>query len=86
MRALPAGVHDWDDAYSVSVFRPASDGERKLGFKQRAVGELVATLSRWAASKNTFEEVNAEGSFGCKVFSMSITEGLFDWLDGVKSH
>jgi hypothetical protein len=54
--ALPSSVHDWDGDYSVSVFRAASDIERKRGFKQRAVEELVNTLTNWAASKNTFEQ------------------------------
>lgn len=54
--ALPSGVHDWDGDYSVSVFRAASGVERKRGFKNRAVEELVNTLSNWAKSKNTFEQ------------------------------
>jgi hypothetical protein len=54
--ALPSSVHDWDDDYSVSVFCAASGVERKRGFKQRALEELVNTLSNWASSKNTFEQ------------------------------
>jgi hypothetical protein len=54
--ALPSSVHDWDGDYSVSVFRAASGVERKRQFKQRAVEELVNTLSNWAASRNTFEQ------------------------------
>ena len=54
--ALPSSVHDWDGPYSVSVFRAASDVARKRECKQRAVEELVNTLSNWAASKNTFEQ------------------------------
>jgi hypothetical protein len=54
--ALPSSVHDWDGDYSVSVFRAASGVERKRQFKERAVEELVNTLSNWAASKNTFEQ------------------------------
>jgi hypothetical protein len=38
------------------VFRRASEVKRKLGFKQQAVEELVATLSQWAVGKNTFEQ------------------------------
>ena len=53
--ALPSSVHDWDGDYSVSVFRAASDVDRKRQFKERAIDELVNTLSNWAASKNTFE-------------------------------
>jgi hypothetical protein len=54
--ALPSSVHDWDGDYSVSVFRAATGVERKRGFKNRAIEELVNTLSNWAKSKNTFEQ------------------------------
>ena len=54
--ALPSSVHDWDGDYSVSVFRAVSGVERKRQFKERAIEELVNTLSNWAASKNTFEQ------------------------------
>jgi hypothetical protein len=54
--ALPSSVHDWDGDYSVSVFRAASGVDRKRQFKERAIDELVNTLSNWAASKNTFEQ------------------------------
>jgi len=54
--ALPSSVHEWDGDYSVSVFRAASDVERKRGFKRRATEELVNTLSAWAKSKQTFEQ------------------------------
>jgi len=54
--ALPSSVHDWDGDYSVSVFRAASGVERKREFKQRAIEELVNTLSNWATSTNTFEQ------------------------------
>jgi hypothetical protein len=54
--ALSSSVHEWDGDYSVSVFRAASDVERKREFKRQAVEELVKTLSTWAASKNTFEQ------------------------------
>jgi hypothetical protein len=54
--ALPSSVHDWDGDYSVSVFRAASSVDRKRQFKERAIDELVNTLSNWAASKNTFEQ------------------------------
>jgi hypothetical protein len=54
--ALPSSVHDWDGDYSVSVFRAASGVERKRQFKERAIEELVNTLSNWAASKNTFAQ------------------------------
>jgi len=54
--ALPSSVHDWDGDYSVSVFRAASGVKRKREFKQRALEELVNTLSNWATSKNTFEQ------------------------------
>jgi len=54
--ALPSSVHDWDGDYSVSVFRAASGVERKREFKQRAIEELVNTLSTWATSENTFEQ------------------------------
>ena len=54
--ALPSSVHDWDGDYSVSVFRAASDVDRKRQFKEQAIDELVNTLSNWAASKNTFEQ------------------------------
>lgn len=54
--ALPSSVHDWDDDYSVSVFRAASGVERKRQFKERAVDELLHTLSNWAESTNSFEQ------------------------------
>jgi hypothetical protein len=54
--ALPSSVHDWDGDYSVSVLRAASGVDRKRRFKERAIDELVNTLSNWAASKNTFEQ------------------------------
>jgi hypothetical protein len=54
--ALQSGVHDWDGDYSVSVFRAASDVRRKRESKQRAIEELLKTLSNWAASTNTFEQ------------------------------
>jgi hypothetical protein len=54
--ALPSSVHDWDDDYSVSVFRPASGIEHKRNFKQLAIETLVNTLSNWATSKATFEQ------------------------------
>ena len=54
--ALPSSVHDWDGYYSVSVFRAASGVERKRQLKERAIDELVNTLSNWAASKNNFEQ------------------------------
>jgi hypothetical protein len=54
--ALPSSVHDWDGDYSVSIFRAASGVERKRQFKERAIEELVNTLSNWAASTNTFEQ------------------------------
>jgi hypothetical protein len=54
--ALPSSVHDWDGDYSVSIFSAASGVDRKRGFKQQAIEELVKTLSNWAASKNTFEQ------------------------------
>jgi hypothetical protein len=54
--AVPSNVHDWDGDYSVSVFRAASGVERKRELKQRAIQELVNTLSNWATSKNTFEQ------------------------------
>lgn len=54
--ALSPRVHAWDGSYSVSVFCRASDVDRKLGFKHQAVEALIATLSQWAASKNTFEQ------------------------------
>jgi hypothetical protein len=53
---LASSVHDWDGDYSVSVFRAASGVDRKRQFKERAIDELVNTLSNWAASKNTFEQ------------------------------
>jgi hypothetical protein len=54
--ALLSSVHDWDGDYSVSVFRAAFGVDRKRQFKERAIDELVNTLSNWAASKNTFEQ------------------------------
>jgi hypothetical protein len=70
--ALPSRVHEWDGPYCVSVFRRASDVERKLGFKQQAVEELVATLGQWAASKNTFEQDMAlELSDSARIFMQS---------------
>jgi hypothetical protein len=54
--ALPPSVHDWDGDHSVSVFRAASGVDCKRQFKQRAIEELVNTLSNWVASKNTFEQ------------------------------
>lgn len=54
--ALPSRVHDWDGLYSVSVYRAASGVERKRGFKQRAIEELMKTLGDWATSTNTFEQ------------------------------
>jgi hypothetical protein len=54
--ALTSSVHDWDGDYSVSVFCAASGVERKRQFKERAIEELVNTLSNWAATKNTFEQ------------------------------
>ncbi len=54
--ALPSRVHDWDGDFSISVFRAASGVERKQEFKQRAVEELVRTLSTWASSQNSFEQ------------------------------
>jgi len=54
--ALPSSVHGWDGLYSVSVFREASNVDRKSGFKQQAIKELVNTLGNWAASKSTFEQ------------------------------
>jgi hypothetical protein len=53
---LPSSVHDWDGDYSVSVFCAASRVDRKRQFKERAIDELVNTLSNWAASNNTFEQ------------------------------
>jgi hypothetical protein len=43
--ALPSRVHDWDGLYSVSVFRAASDVERKRQFKEQGVEELVSTFT-----------------------------------------
>jgi hypothetical protein len=56
--ALPWAVHDWDGLFFVSVDRAVSgvEVERRRGFKQQALGELVKTLSDWAASTNTFEQ------------------------------
>ena len=54
--ALPSSVHDWDGDYSVSIFRAASGVDRKRQSKERAIDELVNTLSNWATSKNTFEQ------------------------------
>jgi len=54
--ALPSSVHEWDGDYSVSVFCAASGVERKREFKERAVEELVKTLSNWAISKSTLEQ------------------------------
>jgi hypothetical protein len=54
--ALSSSVHDWDGDYSISVFSAASGVDRKRASKQRAIQELVNTLSNWASSKNTFEQ------------------------------
>jgi hypothetical protein len=56
--ALLSCVHDWDDAFSVSVHRPVSaiEVQRRRGFKQRAVDELEKTLTDWKVSTNTFEQ------------------------------
>jgi hypothetical protein len=54
--ALSSRVHDWDGDYSITVFSAATGLDRKRASKQRAVQELVNTLSNWASSKNTFEQ------------------------------
>lgn len=54
--ALPSSVHDWDGPYSISVFRSATDVQRKWAFKQRGIDELLAVLPDWAQSKNSFEQ------------------------------
>jgi hypothetical protein len=46
--ALCPSVHDWDGAYSISVFSAARDADRRSVFKQRATDELIQVLPQWA--------------------------------------
>ena len=54
--ALCPSVHDWDGAYSISVFSAARGADRRSVFKQRATDELIQVLSQWARNGRTFEE------------------------------
>jgi len=73
--ALSPSVHEWDEAYSVSVFSPATGVDRRLLFKRQAIDDLVKALPQWTTNARTFEEdMNLEISDAGRLLIESFTE------------